>query len=67
MRTDEEGNSCPETLGEYLRFCKLIAPESEAVKFLENKIAKQGENEKVLANDQQMRAILYPLLTKKAK
>jgi hypothetical protein len=63
MRTDEEGNSCPETLGEYRDMCAAIGGEGcKAVKFLDEKIEKQGRDEKVLAADSQMRAVLMPML-----
>lgn len=65
MRKDETGQPCPETLGEYLDLCQAIAPESRAVKLLEDKIAESphGRKEKVLAADSQMRYLLMPLLT----
>jgi hypothetical protein len=67
MRTDEEGNPCPATLGEYRELCEAIAPDgaaSKAVKFLDAVIARSthGRDEIVLADDLEMRAILMPLL-----
>jgi hypothetical protein len=63
MRTDETGNECPETLGEYRDLCAALGGEDcEAVSFLDSKIAAQGRDEKVLAADCQMRALLMPLL-----
>jgi hypothetical protein len=61
MRTDEYGNECPETLGEYLAICQMF-PQSRAVQFLENKTAEQGENMKVIAHDSQMRMLLMPMM-----
>lgn len=63
MRKDEEGNPCPETLGEYRDLMAAIGmPNNAAVKFLDEKIAKQGRDEKVIAPDSQMRHILVPML-----
>jgi len=64
MRTDEAGRSCPETLGEYRDLCAALGGEScRAVRFLDRKIAEQGRDEKVIADDSQMRMLLYPMLT----
>jgi hypothetical protein len=63
MRTDEKGGPCPETLGEYRDLCAALGGEEcEAVKFLDAKIAAQGNDEKVVAADSQMRALLMPKL-----
>ncbi len=65
MRKDEEGNVCPETLGEYLDICIALRGEkTEAVAFLKKKIAnsKEGRDEVVMVPDSQMRALLYPLM-----
>jgi hypothetical protein len=65
MRTDENGDECPATLGEYLDICLgLGGPDCTAVKFLNEKIknAPNGRDEIVLAPDSQMRLILMPLL-----
>lgn len=62
MRKDEEGNECPATLGEYRDLCAAIAPESEAVRYLDGKILEQGRDEKVIQADSQMRALLMPKL-----
>lgn len=67
MRKDETGSECPETLGEYRDICAAIAPESEAVRFLDGKIAEQGRDEKVLAADSQMRMILMPMLLERPR
>jgi len=73
MRTDETGQPCPETLGEYLDMCKTFAAlidegsKSEAVHFLEQKIAQQGRDEVVIAPDSQMRFLLMPMLFKPYK
>ncbi len=63
MRRDEEGNECPETLGEYRDFCVALGGEDcRAVKFLDGKIAEQGREEIVVAADSQMRMLLMPML-----
>lgn len=63
MRTDEGGNSCPETLGEYRDLCAAIGGEDcPAVKMLDEKIADQGRDEVVIIADSQMRMILMPML-----
>lgn len=70
MRTDENGQQCPGTLGEYLKLCEAVGfPDNQAVQFLKKKIAESpnGENEEVIAPDSQMRMLLMPLLAKEAK
>jgi len=65
MRTDEEGNQCPATLGEYRDLCKAIGGEGcKAVEFIDKKIADAGGNrdEAVIAADSQMRMLLMPML-----
>ena len=65
MRKDENGNECPETLGEYRAYCVAFGGEDcRAVKFLDDKIreSKLGPDEKVIASDSQMRMILMPML-----
>jgi|PlaIllAssembly_1097288.scaffolds.fasta_scaffold42180_4 hypothetical protein len=63
MRKDENGNPCPGTLFEYRDLCKAINPDSEAVKFLERKIAEHGgKDDEVIAADSQMRMLLMPML-----
>lgn len=64
MRTDETGAPCPATLGEYrdLVFALMRDTYNPAVMFLDERIAKQGRDELVLAPDSQMRAILMPLM-----
>lgn len=65
MRTDENGNECPATLGEYRKMCAAIGGDTcRAVKFLDEKISStpNGENEEVVAADSQMRALLMPML-----
>jgi hypothetical protein len=64
MRTDEAGNPCPSTLGEYRDMCAAIGGEfCEAVRFLDKRIAEQGREEEVIAPDLQMRMLLLPMLT----
>lgn len=65
MRKDDDGSDCPETLGEYRDLCAAIGDENNrAVQFLDKKIAEaeHGRDEKVIAADSQMRAVLFPLL-----
>jgi hypothetical protein len=65
MRTDEEGGPCPATLGEYRDPCAAIGgPACKATKFLDAKIAAspRGRDERVIAPDSQVRALLMPLL-----
>lgn len=63
MRTDEEGNPCPATLGEYRDLCAVLGGEKcRAVKLLDERIAKSGRNDVVIADDSQMRMLLMPLL-----
>ncbi len=63
MRTDENGDACPATLGEYRDLCAALGGDTcRAVKFLDTKIAEQGRDETVIAADSQMRAILMPML-----
>lgn len=62
-RTDEAGNVCPETLGEYRKLCAAIGGEDcRAVKFLDEKIAESGPDDKVVVPDAQMRMLLMPML-----
>jgi len=70
MRTDETGQPCPETLGEYRDMCAAIGGEDcAAVAMLDEKIAdpinKKGRDENVVIDDYHMRTILLPLITKK--
>ena len=70
MRKDEEGNCCPETLGEYRDLCAAIGGEDcQAVALLDEKIKdpinKKGRDEKVIVTDHQIRMILFPLIGKK--
>jgi hypothetical protein len=65
MRTDEEGNACPATLGEYRDLCAAIGGENcAAVWFLDRKIAAAttGRDDLVVIPDSQARALLMPLL-----
>lgn len=53
------------TLGNYLKLAILVfGKKSKAVKFLEEKISKQGENEGVIAPESQMIYLLGQLHTK---
>jgi hypothetical protein len=61
MRRDEKGGQCPATLGEYRDICVALTGEhSDAVRFLDARIAEQGRDMLVLAPDSQMREILMP-------
>lgn len=67
MRTDEEGNPCPATLGEYRALCRALGgADCRAVEFLDRKIQDQGHDQPVLADDSQMRMLLMPMLIQKA-
>ena len=51
------------TLGEYRDFCAMISDEDgPAVKFFDEKIKKQGRDEKVIADETQMLALIGSLL-----
>jgi len=68
MRKDEQGEQCPETLGEYRDLCAALGGEGcNAVAFLDKKVADSpnGRDEKVIAPDSQMRMLLFPMLLKK--
>jgi hypothetical protein len=63
------GETVPETLGEYRDICKAIGGEKcRAVKYLDEKIAASekagdgGRDEKVIADDSQVRMLLMPML-----
>ena len=64
MRKDEEGNNVPATLFEYRDMCKAIGgPDCKAVKFLEERIAKNGgKDDEIIIPDSQMRILLMPKL-----
>lgn len=67
MRIDAySGEKVPSTLGEYrdLVFALVRNAENPAVKYLDDRIAEQGRDENVLASDEQMRQILFPLMQK---
>lgn len=68
MRTDEQGNPCPATLGEYRDLCAVLGVENNAaVALLDKMIAKspQGRDEELIVDDSQMRAVLMPMLLQK--
>ncbi len=53
-------------LGFYRKLsCSLFGPDSEATKFLEQKILVQGENAEVIATPIQMMYVLYQLDNKR--
>lgn len=64
MRTDENGNPCPETLGEYrdLVFAMTGNDQNPAVQMLDERIETQGRDAKVVVADVQMRAVLFKLM-----
>jgi len=65
MRTDENGDQCPGTLGEYRDLCAALSPlgdKCQAVAFLDEKIAEQGRDEEVIQHDSQMRILLMPMM-----
>lgn len=65
MRTDESGNQCPATLGEYRDLCVALGGEEcAAVKLLDEHIAKntEGREALVIQADSQMRLLLMPML-----
>ena len=56
------------TLGEYRDFCAILADEnSPAVSFFDDKIKKQGRDEKVIAPESQMMILIESLLKQGAK
>jgi hypothetical protein len=63
QRLDEQGQPCPSTLGGYRALCAAIGgPNCKAVKFLDERIARDGEDEPVIQADSQMRMLLMPML-----
>lgn len=64
MRTDERGEPCPETLGEYRDYCAAFNADCAAVAFLDLRIAATpgGRDAKIRASDAFMRKLLYPLI-----
>lgn len=65
MRKDEEGNPCPETLGEYRNLiAAMVGEENQAIQWLDEQIKEKGEDEIVLAPDSQMRMILIPMMVR---
>lgn len=72
MRTDENGDPCPETLGEYRDMCESIGAmmgcaNNRAVQFLDKKIAESGKDDVVIQDDSQMRLLLMPMLMQPAE
>lgn len=64
MRKDENGDQCPETLGEYYDIVKTIFGEhSKQVEFLKGKIdsSPNGRDEIVIAPDSQVRGLLFSM------
>lgn len=70
MRTDENGNPCPETLGEYRDLiAALLGEQNRAIQFLDKKIEESpnGVDEVVVAPDSQMRLLLMPMMVQPAE
>jgi len=68
MRTDEYGEECPSTLGEYRDICEAAGVMGNAaVALLDERIAVDGRDEEVILPDAQMRAILFPLMINRAE
>lgn len=68
MRKDENGQACPGTLGEYYDYVEMFFGEDDgefALKFLSDKIKVFGPDEKVIADDSQMRLLLFGLVRDK--
>lgn len=62
MRKDEDGNPCPATLGEYREYCvAFFGEDSEATKFLDEKIKHGSPKDKVIVTDREMREVFYRL------
>jgi hypothetical protein len=58
----------PQTLGEYRDCCKvLFGEDSKAVKYLDDKIAEQGRDERVVAHPSQMLMLLASMHYGEAK
>lgn len=64
VRSDETGQQCPSTLGEYRDYVASIVGEGAALRLLDAKIAAStnGREEPVAVTDSQMRALLFPLM-----
>lgn len=67
MRKDENGDVCPETLGEYYAITKAMFGEQmgkKALEFLQEKIDKapNGKDEKVISDDSQMRGLIFNMI-----
>jgi len=63
QRLDENGQPCPSTLGGYRDMCAAIGgPTCKAVRFLDERIEKDGRDTEVIQPDSQMRMLLMPML-----
>lgn len=59
----ENGEECPETLGEYRDICASFGGEDcAAVEVLDAHIANSGRDDVVIKSDAEMRALLMPML-----
>ena len=68
MRKDEEGNECPETIGEYRKFCEdisLYGEDCAAVEYLDSLLEGDGVDEhskaSVSSSDFRMKMLLLPM------
>jgi hypothetical protein len=64
VRLDEAGKPCPATLGEYrdLVFALVRDESNPAVMWLDTRINQDGRDAQALADDSQMRQLLFPLM-----
>lgn len=63
MKTLSTGQ--PSTLKTYYDNClAFFGPDSPATEYFKDKIEKQGEDEEVLADEQQMMVLIYKLVLK---
>lgn len=62
MDTPKLSTGEPSTLGTYLHMAKALAPGSKFEKFIQGKIAKQGEDAIVIAAESQMMYLLGHML-----
>lgn len=72
MRLNENNQQCPSTLGEYYELTKALFGEDigkQALDFLQFKIdsCPNGRAEKVLADDRQMRGLIFAMVNRKLK
>ena len=61
MTTKKLSTGDPSTLGSYLKLAKAFHFPPAAIKYLEDKIEKQGEGQEVIASEGQTINMLYTL------